>query len=159
MRLSTRGEYGVRAMVALARVHGSPPLSLAALAQSEGISLSYLEQLFGELRRAGLVTAARGAFGGYSLSRPPRDITVGDVVRPLESVALTNCSESDAGAECCKRSPDCATRDFWQSVNARLADALDGTTLADLAESAASAAIASPAGPTRSPSAHKSVAA
>lgn len=130
-------------MVALARVHGGPPLSLAALAQSEGISLSYLEQLFGELRRAGLVTAARGASGGYSLSRPPREIRVGDVVRPLESVALTNCSDADSGPECCKRSLDCATRDFWQSVNARLADALDGTTLADLAAASAPPAAAS----------------
>lgn len=128
-------------MVALARVHGGPPLSLAALAQSEGISLSYLEQLFGELRRAGLVTAARGATGGYSLTKRPDEISVGDVVRPLESVAITNCSDPDAGSECCRRSPDCATRDFWQSVNARLADALDGTTLADLCSAAAGPAV------------------
>jgi DNA-binding IscR family transcriptional regulator len=63
---------------------------------------------------------------------------VGDVVRPLESVALTNCSDPEASGECCKRSLDCATRDFWQSVNARLADALDGTTLADLSSAARS---------------------
>ena len=72
MRLSTRGEYGVRAMVALARRHGGPPCRDTEIAAVESISLSYLEQLVAALRRAGLVTAVRGASGGYQLARPPR---------------------------------------------------------------------------------------
>ena len=121
MRLSTRGEYGVRAMVALARHHGGPPVSLTEIAAAESISLSYLEQLVAALRRAGLVTAVRGASGGYQLARPPAEITIGDVVRPLESVSLTSCTDPDGGRDCCKHRPDCATRDFWRSVNAGLA--------------------------------------
>ena len=132
MRLSTRGEYGVRAMVALARLYGGSPISLTEVAASETISLSYLEQLVATLRRAGLVTAVRGASGGYRLARPPSEITIGDVVRPLESVSLTSCTDTKGSRDCCKRRPDCATRDFWRSVNARLLDSLDNTTLADL---------------------------
>ena len=132
MRLSTRGEYGVRAMVALARAYGERPVSLNELAESESISLSYLEQLFAELRKAGLVSAVRGAYGGYRLAKQPEEITVGDVVRPLEPVSLTSCTDPGASRDCCTRRPDCATRVFWQSVNARLAEALDSTTLADL---------------------------
>lgn len=135
MRLSTRGEYGVRAMVALAKAYGERPVSLNELAESESISLSYLEQLFAELRKAGLVSAVRGAYGGYRLARPPEQITVGDVVRPLEPVSLTSCAEPGASRDCCTRRPDCAARGFWLSVNARLAEALDSTTLADLAVS------------------------
>jgi Rrf2 family protein len=119
-------------MVALARQYGGPPLSLADIAAAETISLSYLEQLVAALRRAGLVTSVRGASGGYQLARPPSGITIGDVVRPLESIALTSCAEPDGNRDCCKRRPDCATRDFWRGVNAGLLASLDNTTLADL---------------------------
>jgi Rrf2 family cysteine metabolism transcriptional repressor len=132
LRLSTRGEYGVRAMVALARAYGERPVSLSELAESEAISLSYLEQLFAELRKAGLVSAVRGAYGGYRLAKRPDEITVGDVVRPLEPVSLTSCTDAGASRDCCSRRPDCATRVFWQGVNARLTEALDSTSLADL---------------------------
>lgn len=132
MRLSTRGEYGVRAMVALARRHSSRPVSLNEIADAEAISLSYLEQLAAALRRAGLVTAVRGASGGYRLARPPAEITVGDIVRPLESVSLTSCTDAEGDRECCSRRPDCATRDFWRSVNNGILASLDATTLADL---------------------------
>ena len=92
-------------MVALARAYGERPVSLNELAESESISLSYLEQLFAELRKAGLVTAVRGAYGGYRLARPPEEITVGDVVRPLEPVSLTSCAEPGASRDCCTRRP------------------------------------------------------
>ena len=132
MRLSTRGEYGVRAMVALARLHGGSPVALTEIAAAETISLSYLEHLVAELRRAGLVTAIRGASGGYRLARPPSQITIGEIVRPLESVSLTSCTDVVGDRDCCKRRPDCATREFWQRVNAQLQDSLNSTTLADL---------------------------
>ncbi len=132
MRLSTRGEYGVRAMVALACAYGNRPVSLNDIAEKEIISLSYLEQLIPALRKAGLVTAVRGAYGGYRLARPPEQITVGQVVRPLESIAMTNCSAPEASPECCQHRPTCTTRLLWQKVNARIAEALDSTTLADL---------------------------
>lgn len=146
MRLSSRGEYGVRAMVALARTYNGTPVSLNEIAESERISLSYLEQLIAALRRAGLVNAVRGAAGGYRLARPPEQITIGDVVRPLEPVALTNCADPSASRECCKRRPDCATRAFWLGVNAQLMEALDSTTLADLNRPGASATLAAGGG-------------
>jgi Rrf2 family cysteine metabolism transcriptional repressor len=119
-------------MVALSRAYGERPISLNELAESESISLSYLEQLFAELRKAGLVTSVRGAYGGYRLAKRPEEITVGDVVRPLEPVSLTSCTDPGASRDCCTRRPDCATRVFWQGVNARLTEALDSTTLANL---------------------------
>lgn len=133
MKLSTRGEYGLRAMVALANAyHKEGALSLAAIAHQEGLSLSYLEQLMATLRRAGLVQAVRGAAGGYRLARPPDQITVGQVLRPLESLSLTECSDPQAGPDCCQRRAVCTARLVWQRVGRQITDTLDSTTLADL---------------------------
>ena len=77
MKLSTRGRYGLKAMVDLALAYGNGPVSTASLAAQQGISDAYLEQLIGSLRKAGLVTSSRGAQGGYALSRPPEEINVG----------------------------------------------------------------------------------
>ena len=132
MRLSTRSEYGVRAMVALAVAFGDRPVSLNDIAEKENLSLSYLEQLIGPLRRAGLVTGVRGAYGGYRLARPPEQITVGEVMRPLESIALTDCTDPQASADCCQRSPTCPARSVWVRVRDNIAATLDATTLADL---------------------------
>ncbi|MCA9861970.1 MAG: Rrf2 family transcriptional regulator, partial [Thermomicrobiales bacterium] len=81
MKVSTRGEYGVRAMVALARHHGQGPMSIAAMSKASSVPMPYLEQLIGPLRRAGLVESTRGARGGYRLTRDPDAVKVGDVYR------------------------------------------------------------------------------
>lgn len=132
MKLSTRSEYGLRAMVALANAYNKGTLSLAAIAHQEGLPLSYLEQLIAVLRRAGLVQAVRGAAGGYRLSRPPDQITVGQVLRPLESLHLTECSDPQASPNCCRRRAVCTARLVWQKVGQQITATLDSTTLADL---------------------------
>jgi Rrf2 family protein len=119
-------------MVVLANSYGTGPLSLGEIAATEGISLAYLEQLIAALRRAGLVTSVRGAYGGYRLTRPPDCVTIGDVVRPLESVALTDCANADGHAACCERRQTCASRLLWERVSASIAATLDSITLADV---------------------------
>lgn len=84
MRLSTKGRYGLKAMVDLTVAYGRGYVSIATLAQQQGISESYLEQLIASLKKAGLVESVRGAQGGYALSRKPEDIDVGEVLRALE---------------------------------------------------------------------------
>ena len=92
MRLSTRSEYGLRALVSLVHRQGDQPVPLRVIAEDEGISEQYLEQIFVELRRAGFVLSVRGAKGGYRLARPSQDIRVGDVIRLLEgSLAPYDC--------------------------------------------------------------------
>jgi len=133
MKLSTRGEYGLRAMVALANAYyHKGTLSLADIARQEGLSLSYLEQLIAALRRAGLVRAVRGAAGGYRLARPPDQITVGQVLRPLEPLSITECSDPQADPNCCQRRAVCTARLVWLKVSQQITATLDSTTLADL---------------------------
>lgn len=136
MRLSTRGEYGLRTMAGLANVYESGPISLAQVAKSENISLSYLEQLIGQLRKKGLVVSTRGAKGGYRLARPPERITVGDVVRAVEGpIAPLDCvSEEEANCKCQHQSA-CRTRVVWERLRDSIAETLDSTTLADLVSS------------------------
>ena len=120
-------------MVALARSYPEGPVPLAEIAKAEGLSMSYLEQLMGCLRRGGLVASTRGVHGGYRLIDAPEAVTAGQVVRALEGpIALAECaSEVDPG--CCERESDCASKHFWQMVRDNIAQVIDGTTLADLA--------------------------
>jgi len=130
LRLSTRGQYGLRAMCVLGLNPGETYLPLRIIAQQEGISLQYLEQIFGELRRAGLVESERGARGGYRLARDPACITVGDVVRTLEGpIAPVDCL---TGHEECEREGCCLTREAWHRLQQSMTEALDGITLAYL---------------------------
>jgi Rrf2 family transcriptional regulator, cysteine metabolism repressor len=133
MKVSTRGEYGMRAMVSLARDYGSGPLPLTSIAQESSVPAAYLEQLMGALRRAGLVTSTRGAHGGYQLSRPPEDIRVGEVYRVLEGpVAPMECVSEVESDDMCPLIDGCATRVVWLKVRDNIVEALDSTTLADL---------------------------
>jgi Rrf2 family protein len=124
-------------MVALAARYGAGPVSLAEIAAQEGISLSYLEQLVGPLRQAGLLESVRGAAGGYRLSREPAAITVGEVVRPLEEIALVECVDAPDKEVCCERRDTCTTRLVWERLRDSIATALDSLTLADLCPRAA----------------------
>lgn len=134
MKVSTRGEYGVRAMVALAHHYGGGPLSIAEIARQSNVPAAYLEQLIAPLRRAELVTSRRGARGGYVLARDPSEIRVGDVYRVMEGpVAPMECVSEDVTDQTCPLIGGCETRPIWLKVRDSIVEALDSTTLADLA--------------------------
>ncbi|MCE5270897.1 Rrf2 family transcriptional regulator [bacterium] len=131
MRLTTRGHYGIRAILELA-ANETGPLSLKEIARRQNISLAYLEQLFNRLKRDGLVEARRGPGGGYVLGRRPSGITVGEVYRSLEGeIVFARCRESD-GAEDCAGAGDCVSRLLWEGLGRRVREYLDSLTLADL---------------------------
>lgn len=133
MKISTRGEYGVRAMVALARHYGDGPMSIAAVAKESSVPYAYLEQLIVPLRKAGLVESKRGAQGGYRLSRPPELMLVGEVYRVMEGpVAPMDCVSEDPAEQTCPLIEGCETRPVWLRVRDSIVDALDSMTLADL---------------------------
>jgi Rrf2 family cysteine metabolism transcriptional repressor len=133
MKVSTRGEYGVRAMVSLAKAFGKGPMSVAAMAKDSSVPYAYLEQLIVPLRRAGLVESRRGAQGGYVLTRSPEMIVVGQVYRVMEGpVAPMDCVSEDPADQTCPLIPGCQTRPVWVKVRDSIVDALDSMTLADL---------------------------
>jgi Rrf2 family protein len=134
MKVSTRVHYGLRAMTELARsYHDERLLSIAEIARHEALPLAYLEQLVGELRRAGLVGGTRGVHGGYRLSRSPELITVGEVYRVLEGeVAPVDCTADDYLPGACGRDGVCMSRSVWDRVQAAILGVLDSTTLDDL---------------------------
>lgn len=135
MKVSTRGEYGVRAMVALAKHSGEQPISIGVISRESAVPYAYLEQLIVPLRRAGLVSSKRGAHGGYVLSRPAADIKVGEVYRAMEGpVAPMDCVSENAADQTCPLIPGCQTRPVWVKVRDSIVDAIDSITLADLLE-------------------------
>lgn len=135
MRISTRGRYGLRALVDMALHVDESPVSLREIAERQGVSESYLEQVFANLRKAGLVNALRGAQGGYILSKPASEITLGAILRTLEGpitpVQCTSHSES-----CCDRKEYCITRPIWVELEQLISNYLDQTTLQDLLDKA-----------------------
>ncbi|MDT8901036.1 RrF2 family transcriptional regulator [Anaeroselena agilis] len=135
MKLSTKGRYGVSAMFDLALHHGQGPISLKSVAQRQGISEHYLEQLMGTLRKAGYVKSVRGAQGGYTLTKSPEEITVGDIIRIMEGpTAPVDCLLADtADNKYCARAGNCVTRGVWAKVRDSIDAVLDSITLADLA--------------------------
>ncbi|MBE3584046.1 MAG: Rrf2 family transcriptional regulator [Limnochordaceae bacterium] len=134
MRISTRGEYGLRAMVELALYQGQGPLALNVIAQRQGISEPYLEQLMGTLRKAGLVNSVRGAQGGYELSRPAAKVTVGQVLRALEGPIIPSECLTEDGEFVCVQMEECATRLLWRKLQEAIDSVVDAITLADLAD-------------------------
>jgi Rrf2 family transcriptional regulator, cysteine metabolism repressor len=135
MKVSTRGEYGVRAMVALAKNFGQAPMSIAAVSKASSVPMPYLEQLIGPLRRAGLVESTRGARGGYNLTRRPDEVRVGDVYRVMEGpVAPMDCVSEDISEQTCPLIDGCETRPVWLRMRDAIVLTLDSTTLADLIE-------------------------
>ena len=139
MIFSSKAEYGVRLMVELGRQHHEQPTSLKAIAYAEGLPLAYLEQVVARLRKAGLVMSARGAHGGYWLSRPAEEIAMVDVVQALEgSIAPMECFVHDHTERVlCSHEMDagrCATKLLWTRVQGGIIRSLQTTTLADLVE-------------------------
>jgi Rrf2 family cysteine metabolism transcriptional repressor len=133
IKFSTRGEYGIRMMVQIARHYKRGPVALSEVARLEDLPLPYLEQLVGRLRKANLLTSHHGAHGGYELTRAPEQITMGDVLRALEGpIAPMVCaSEMAADIECSHQS-FCTVSTVWARVRDAVAQALDSITLADL---------------------------
>ena len=129
MRLTTKGRYAVTAMLDLAMHQGKGPITLADIAQRQGISLSYLEQLFSRLRKQSLVSSVRGPGGGYTLGRDAGSIFVAEVISAVdENVDTTRC----AGAHNCQDNQQCLTHDLWQDLSARIYDYLNQISLEDL---------------------------
>lgn len=129
MKLSTRTRYGVRLMLALARIHGQGSVFLKDIAKEEEISEKYLSQIIIPLRGAGLVNSSRGAHGGYALARSPAEITLRQIVEPLEGDCLVDCVNNPAA---CARVLTCASRDVWTLLGGKISETLDSITLEQL---------------------------
>jgi Rrf2 family iron-sulfur cluster assembly transcriptional regulator len=143
MQLSTKGRYAVMALVDLANQEGSTgtstPICLADIAQRQQLSLSYLEQLFGKLRRAGLVRSARGPGGGYRLARSAAEIAIADIVAAVdEPIKATRCEIGSGGCMIAAQPLGCAekcqTHDLWFELGRQIALFLRGLSLADVVE-------------------------
>lgn len=132
MKLGTKGRYAVMAMADLASHAEGRPVPLADIADRQGISLSYLEQLFGRLRRGGLVTSARGPGGGYRLSRSPADTRVGDIVLAVDDQPQTLQCTPEHGACCANDQEQCLTHDLWAQLGMQIQHFLNGVTLEDV---------------------------
>ena len=131
MLLTTRGRYAVTAMVDITAHQDAGPVSLNQIAENQNISLSYLEQLFSQLRQAGLVVGLRGPGGGYKLAHPAESITVAQVVHAVnESVDATQCG----GMKNCSGGQRCLTHSLWDKLSKRLFEFLDNITLGELVQ-------------------------
>ncbi|MEG0691665.1 MAG: Rrf2 family transcriptional regulator [Oscillospiraceae bacterium] len=132
MKISTKGRYGLRLMVDLAANATTAPISLKEVAHRQDISDKYLEQIVTQLNRAGLVKSVRGAQGGYTLSRPSDEITVGDVLRVVEgSLSLVDCVDDNS---CCDKSSSCATSYVWKKIKFAVEGVVDNISLKDLVD-------------------------
>lgn len=133
MRLTTKGRFAVTAMIDLALRSQNGPVALAAISQRQQISLSYLEQLFGKLRRADLVASTRGPGGGYTLGRDSGSISVADIIVAVdEPIDATGCGgKGDCMGE---DSGKCMTHDLWAGLNAKMIEFLDSVTLKKLVD-------------------------
>ncbi|HTG01570.1 MAG TPA: Rrf2 family transcriptional regulator [Nitrospirota bacterium] len=132
MKLSTRGKYGVRAVFEIARHYGKGPITIKEIADRQGISFSYLEQILHRLGKAGVIESVRGPAGGYLLARKPAELTIGDIVRTLEGpIALSHCLEPGEGSDC-YQADDCVARMVWTKVGKKIEEALDSITFDNL---------------------------
>ena len=130
MKLSTRGQYGIHAMLDLSIYAQAAPQSIKAIAQRQSIPEAYLEQLIGKLKKHGLVTSVRGAQGGYLLAEPPAQITVGQVLRALEGdLKVVDCV---IGEDHCGKSRSCPARSVFKRVHDGINDIVDSITLQDM---------------------------
>lgn len=131
LRLSTKGQYGVRAMFELAKNYEKGPLTIKEIAARQGVSISYLEQLLNKLRKSDLITSQKGPGGGYVINKKPEEISVGLILNSLEGpVAIAQCL--DPSAKGCKRVEGCVTRLLWKSLGEKIEDFLDTINLNDL---------------------------
>jgi Rrf2 family transcriptional regulator, cysteine metabolism repressor len=129
MKLSTKGRYGVKAMVDLAIHYGGEPVSIKSISERQGISEYYLEQLFSPLRKSGLINSIRGAQGGYVLSAIPKAITVAEIMEVLEGpIEISSCLDEKS----CNNVDCCATRLLWAKIKDSIDSVTKSTTLQDI---------------------------
>jgi len=130
LKLSTKGQYGVRAMFEIAKGWPEKPTTIREISERQDVSVAYLEQILGALRRAGLIQSIKGPGGGYILSRKPSAIPIGEILGELEGpVAITSCLNPEEG---CSRVETCVTHLLWRSLGEKIQDFLNTITLEDL---------------------------
>ena len=134
MKLTTKGRYGLRAVIDLAVYAKDEPVSLAAVAERQNISISYLEQLIAKLKKAEIVQSTRGAQGGYTLAKAPEEISVGAILRALEgNLNPVDCVEAN-GDTACESSDFCVTKYVWKRISDSINDTVDAIFLSELIE-------------------------
>lgn len=132
LRLSTKSQYGVRAMFEIANSYHSGPVTIKEIAEKQSVSVPYLEQILNTLRRAGIIKSVKGPGGGYVLSKEPVYISIGAILRELDGpVAITSCLDPKEG---CMRIDGCVTHLLWKSLGQKIEAFLDNMTLQDLIE-------------------------
>ncbi|MCI5648514.1 MAG: Rrf2 family transcriptional regulator [Fusicatenibacter sp.] len=132
MKLSTKGRYGLRALIDLASHDSEGAVSIQSISERQGISESYLEQLVRPLRKAGLIESVRGAGGGYVLAKPADSISVGDILRTLEgSLDAVTCPANQENGNC-EEADFCVTRFVWQRINDSITNTVDAISLGEL---------------------------
>ena len=131
LKLSTRGQYALHAMIFLAKKQAKGPQSLKTIAE-DGLPEQYLEQLLGTLRRAGLISSVRGAAGGYLIAKPLQEITVGQILESTEGpINLSDCVDGELS---CSKGSDCETRMLWRYLTDNINDLMQGIKLSDIIE-------------------------
>ena len=130
MKLSTRSRYGTRMMLDLAQHYDEGPVQIRNVSKRENISVKYLEQIIIPLKKANFIKSVRGPKGGHMLAKPPKAITVGEIVRVLEGgINLSSCIENP---EVCDRTSDCLTRDLWEETTKAMYEKLNSATLSKM---------------------------
>jgi len=130
LRLSTKGQYGVRAMYEIAVGYPERPVNIREISESQDVSIHYLEQILNKLRRAGLIRSVKGPGGGYLLAKRPDEITISDILLELEGpLAITSCLNPEEG---CVRVEICVTHLLWKALGRQIEDFLNTVTLGDL---------------------------
>lgn len=134
MKISTKGRYGLRAFIDLAKYSEEGPVSISSIAQRQNLSERYLEQLMAKLKKAGLVKSIRGSGGGYTLAKHAEEVSVGDVLRALEgNMELVTCAAFH-NIEPCGMEHTCVTKYVWQKINESILNTIDEITIAALVE-------------------------
>lgn len=135
MKVSTKGRYGLRAVLDIAVNGDVEAVALSTIAERQSISISYLEQLIAKLKKAGIVTSTRGAKGGYILAKPASEISVGEILRALEgNLDPVDCAEIVGGESTCHASDVCVTKYVWKRISDSISSAVDGLMLSELVE-------------------------
>jgi Rrf2 family protein len=130
LRLSTKGQYGVRAMFEIAKGYKKGPITIKEISERQDVSVAYLEQILNKLRRAGLIRSVKGPGGGYMLNGAPEGISIGAILRELEGpVAITSCLDPKEG---CMRVDGCVTHLLWKALGENIEAFLDNMSLRDL---------------------------
>lgn len=133
MKLSTKGRYGLSAVLDLANHADEEAIALSQIAERQGISMNYLEQLISKLKKAGIVNSIRGAQGGYVLAIPAEKISVGDILRALEGdLNPVDCSAVNKSESICSNSDLCVTKYVWKRISDSINEAVDGIMLSEL---------------------------